>query len=448
MIIIISCIGYVAATINGGFTRKRFNTKKFNKLISPDLTMAQLINKLYYLEDDYIEALNAVWEDAPIIQYYSAMQHKLRYRPSSMGKSLRHTLHNGQAKLFLCELEFLTHMMDDKNMPAIVVYAGSAPSNKLPYLSKMFPQVKFICVDKLEHLFLYGQPTDRPTDQPNSQYEFSEQTLYFITAIENIRSKRHGYHPINYCSAEQNPAIIRLDKYKDEQQLISLNNKCVNLINNKKYDAIIDMILAPSNYRFFVFEEYFNNKYADLFSTLNRANMPIYFWSDIRTNVAGHTDEDFPGDFDLLWNSAVQYNWTQIIKPTSYMLKFKCPFFDESYARNIELALVEPYMSDFKLAKQGGLDLMGDYHRKMFRYLQSDYIFVQSFANVASTEARLVGHNTVLCEYDAQEWWDKFYCYNRVNRHFGWHKSTEPFFDDVGIDACGDCALALLICVQ
>lgn len=53
-------------------------------------------------------------------------------------------LHWGQRKLLLSEIEFLTlHGEESKN----VVYAGAAPGNHIEFLSELFPNHYFYCVD-------------------------------------------------------------------------------------------------------------------------------------------------------------------------------------------------------------------------------------------------------------------------------------------------------------
>jgi hypothetical protein len=64
------------------------------------------------------------------------------------------TLHWGQRKLFLVELEFLTMYASEAD---IVLYAGAAPGIHIPYLSSLFPLVKFVLYDPNEFLI---EPSD------------------------------------------------------------------------------------------------------------------------------------------------------------------------------------------------------------------------------------------------------------------------------------------------
>ena len=56
-------------------------------------------------------------------------------------KGIRHW---GQRKLFITELFFLTKY---QNLGDVVIYAGAAPGNHIPFLTELFPQLKFILVD-------------------------------------------------------------------------------------------------------------------------------------------------------------------------------------------------------------------------------------------------------------------------------------------------------------
>lgn len=66
------------------------------------------------------------------------------YNPSLVKKWS--TLHWGQRKLFLTELEFLTRYLGDKSSN-VVVDVGAAPGAHLMLLLELFPQLKFILYD-------------------------------------------------------------------------------------------------------------------------------------------------------------------------------------------------------------------------------------------------------------------------------------------------------------
>ncbi len=63
------------------------------------------------------------------------------------------TLHWGQLKLMLTEIDFLTQVLNhvsDKTKKIIMVYAGSAPGHHIIYLSELFPMIYFELYDPNE----------------------------------------------------------------------------------------------------------------------------------------------------------------------------------------------------------------------------------------------------------------------------------------------------------
>ena len=65
------------------------------------------------------------------------------------------TVHWGQRKLLLSEIEFLTRYSQDG---MTVVYAGAAPGTHISYLSELFPSLRFVLVDPAD---FHCYPTDR-----------------------------------------------------------------------------------------------------------------------------------------------------------------------------------------------------------------------------------------------------------------------------------------------
>lgn len=58
-----------------------------------------------------------------------------------------HSLHRGQRKLFISELQLLTNYLPFWDSSAIVLYIGSSPGIHLGLFTKLFPNVKWILVD-------------------------------------------------------------------------------------------------------------------------------------------------------------------------------------------------------------------------------------------------------------------------------------------------------------
>lgn len=81
-------------------------------------------------------------------KYVKSIPYKLPYdgKLESDVKKSHQTIHIGQLKLFLSELQFLTNTID-MSKKYIIVYAGAAPSNHTALLFRYFNNIKFILVD-------------------------------------------------------------------------------------------------------------------------------------------------------------------------------------------------------------------------------------------------------------------------------------------------------------
>ena len=89
----------------------------------------------------YNKVINLVLK--PTVQFED-IAYRLTYCPSNDIKKT--SLHIGQRKLFMNELQFLTQYTNPAEK-VLCVYAGAAPSNKTGLLSDLFPNVTFLLVD-------------------------------------------------------------------------------------------------------------------------------------------------------------------------------------------------------------------------------------------------------------------------------------------------------------
>lgn len=93
---------------------------------------------------EYNRLFSAVYRgvNAPAVITLDDIKHSLPYSPAKM---FMPTIHIGQRKLFLTELQFLVDKAPTKQI--ICIYAGAAPSHHTGFLAALFPHVKFILVD-------------------------------------------------------------------------------------------------------------------------------------------------------------------------------------------------------------------------------------------------------------------------------------------------------------
>lgn len=290
------------------------------------------------------------------------------------------SVHIGQRKLFLGELQFLTQITKEDKEDIIVVYAGAAPSNHTGYLAGLFPRVKFLLVDPNRFVVNEAPPVPRPL-----------------------------YHPTG-SSKETREAKLR--RYK-------------GIVRNFKKRSIPLQIM----------NEYFTDDLARVIGELMGKH---YFISDIRTShgeSAVHT-------FDIIWNSAMQFNWTHLMKPVLSMFKFRLPFYMEENSEFRKYA--SENKEDFLLSKLNGIDFIENFERKEFIYFDG-VVNLQCFPGTASTEARLVTDGLKVKNYGkVGNYEDAFNYYNSLERWLRLHENenSSPVH---GFDHCNDCALENLI---
>lgn len=336
------------------------------------------------------------------IYTFSQIPKAMKYR--RVREIAKPTIHNGQLKLFLTELEFLTNHMEKHDEPAYVIYAGSAPSQKIKILADLFPRVKFVLVDPNEHYIMYPHGT---------QYDHPADLLYFAAKKETVFAPRH--RPINYYTPEGAKVAPRA-----EAKPVLPDN--------------VAEVIKETNHRFYIIEDYCTDELSKLLKPLG-----CLFISDIRSR---DESDDSPSTLHILWNSAMMMNWLDILQPRAYMLKFRCPY--SISPEEISSVLVDyeksPYTHD--ALKRCRVPFIDNFTKGKFIYLKPTSIYLQAFAGATSTESRLVGTSLDTTEFDVVDYNDRFFYYNRIHRSYGWHQSHEEYLNNVvGIDRCGDCAI-------
>lgn len=327
---------------------------------------------------------------------YDDLHHRAQYRATK--NAPRFPAHIGQLKLFLAEIDFLTKALSARDSHAVVVYAGSAPSNKLSFISDMFPNVKFILVDPHEHLIKYADGT--------THYGRSNTALYLKASADSPNEQ------IDYHSNVQ----------------VKCARKCAqNRADLTKLSEIIKL-----NYKYFIIEEPFTDEIA------KHIVFPHLFISDIRSMVDG----DEPRDIDILLNSAANYNWINIMRSSLYMIKFRCPYaINEQSITQLKCDIVK-----YKINSTSSeiLDiLINNFYKGIFTYIRGE-LHIQAFAPNHSTEMRLIGNSLELSTYNVLEYEERLFYHNMITRHggcYGAHQ-CDPI---IGIDSCYDCALMMEI---
>jgi len=269
-----------------------------------------------------------------------------------------------------------------KNMePSVCVYVGAAPSNKGAFLASLFPDVKFIMID------------------PNP---------FDIKPYGNIK----------------------VETIPIENELI--NDEDVNVVVEKAFESNSNICIINGFMTIPISKAI--GKYVE------KHPVPLYFVSDIRTNM----EEAIPTTLDIVWNSAQQYNWIRHCNPKASMLKFRCPFFnesDEEIASYSEKIKTMPYKDDFEEALKLGADFEKVFKTKELVYFDGD-VYLQPWAPVSSTETRLVieDYNKPLIPYPFKNYEESLFYYNKISRNFQMFENVNAN-KKIGFDHCADCAL-------
>jgi hypothetical protein len=367
------------------------------------------------LEADVEESLKFVNKHKKLIEevitgantclYLSDVKHTLDYERTQ--KVYKNLLHNGQLKLFLTELEFLTECLDSMKDKCIVIYAGSAPSNKIKCLADMFPGAKFVLVDPREHYIMYPKDTD--------MYDHPDDIIFFKTT----RSGEYG-----------------------TKEIQTYNNKRVKRSDftngNGDIPGNICEIIQNSKSTFHIIEDFYSDGISEILTPLTTNNR-VLFISDIRSK---NETEDNPTDLDIIWNSALMYNWIDALKPERFMVKFRTPYHvgKAAYEKTMKEYNTNEYVRE--AISKCKLKLLDNLKSGKFDYIKADHIYMQAFAGQTSTESRIIASSLDTQEYDCDDYNDKFFYYNRIQREYGYHTEHKKYLDKtIGIDHCGDCAI-------
>lgn len=301
------------------------------------------------------------------------------------------SLHNGQRKLFLSELEFLTLYPE-----GVCVYAGAAPSNKTGYLASLFPHVKFLLIDP-NPFDIYGvEPV----------YLARTKTLHGVQSLVDDDDKVVSYEDIvaRFLRESANAPTKRSSS--------GLNNTCF-IVNDIMTQGLSEAISIIPN---------------------------ILFISDIRTNMSGMN----PSDLDIIWNSSQMLNWLTAMNARgnlrSFMIKWRHPFYEDEDTVRASCDK-QPYATDFELSKRLGIDFVANYYARKLQFLKGR-VHLQSWAPISSDESRLIGDSLEIVDHGDAALYDNVFCgWNLFQRVWGYHPGNAKYFvRGSGVDYCGDCA--------
>jgi hypothetical protein len=474
------------------------------------------INTILKIKNDFIG------KDFDPIYEYKQIPVSAKYDSSS--NIYNTNCHLGQRKLLLTEIEFYVKCVDSNIINnKVVIYPGSASCEHLPVILSMFPSLKFILIDpnyhSIDYKFQYIYQNLSVIDKDNLQV-FLTQLKSANKELANKGSRKNnltrGQHQLKTAKLLLRVEFLNCvdDDKSSETETYNTLNSAFNKLNDnpdndtdliKEMDDIRDSFLDSgyknliknvilSDDRVFIIQDYMS---IDLTEKINISineyketdNVDIYFLSDIRTNILSGTNGS-PHDVDILWNYALQIIFLKKLNPIYSMLKFRPPFFmnrlNNVATDTVKLVLsgetdnnkiikttginpklidaVKMMCGDFKYVKDVyGLDMIKEYLNNKFIYFNDDFIYIQPWSPVASTETRLfisqknIMSNSTISNmawktYDQIEWENKF-IYVRYMRMHAFHdilyskiqKASKKYTKLNDYDGCYDCTRELMI---
>jgi hypothetical protein len=373
--------------------------EKSKSRITPSLVyeeLKQCMNPKYVsvLEPVYKKVLENKIPSDPVVNFQDIQGSIPYHTGTTIINALPYSVHNGQRKLFLNKVQFLTDHLANLQENAIIIYAGAAPSNPARHFLELSPNVSWLLVD------------------PNPFYIFEHDPVRLIGRKIDADGKFDKHGP-GICNTISEAVQWFVDHYQEKQ-----NRICI-------------------------ISDYFTIDLAkEISKRIVKKVGKVFFFSDIRTRLK-NTDLH-PSDFDLIWNLAQQYNWVKTINPTASMLKWRLPFHILGSGENVKDFLKKPgpWHEDFRIAKEEfGCDFLKYYQEGTTYFLEGE-IKLQPWAPIHSTETRLViKQGAKLTNFGTiTNYENAFKFQNHVCRLFGYFKNSNAS-EKLGFDHCADCSL-------
>ena len=352
----------------------------------------------------------AVKTKHPVMDNLSDIKARLKYEPSA-STNKANNLHNGQRKLLLSEVQFLT-AISEKNIE-FCIYAGAAPSNKGKLLADLFPNITFIFVDPNPfHLFLYG-----------------ESDIKKANSDPNFKKKPVSHRDVGHADITH---ITHTSAMPQPKGNICVHNGKQN-IPSKDWGDDLAKLVAKKEFRVYLIEELMTCTISEQFKSLAKR---MAFITDARTNL----DTSAPSDLDIVWNSSMMFNWVKTLDPVASCFKYRPPYGNGTSTFERDLKTHSFMNDDFELSKKFGIDFIKNYLADKWEFLAGETM-IQVWAPSGSTETRhwtLRGAPVVI--YSREEYDDKCNYFKSILRGKVYHENKHADLS-IGFGYCNDCAL-------
>lgn len=357
--------------------------------------------------------------------------------------------HSGQRKLLLSEIEFYATYAKDCDL---VIYAGSAPCEHLPVILEMFPNKKFLLIDPNYHSINYKYKYVYQNLGGISLQNYNTFKRYFVHNNKGVY--RHylyskGLLNVKFVDNKAYNVIETMTKYLKNNNKGDMGSIMNEFITNG-YKSLVNKLMTGDD-RIYIIQDYMTKDLSELlyksiqfYLTSSKEGLNVCFVSDIRTNLV----KKYPVDIDYIWNDALQMIFVNTIKPSIAMIKFHPPYYNETdkSVMNIKNQIIK---DDLEYVKNNyNLDMITNYKERKHLYFSNKIIFLQAWAPMASTEARLIVSPTSdYMNYDNKEW-DNRFMYFKMLRGYGYfglfYEKLKGYKQNL-YDGCLDCALEIYI---
>lgn len=381
---------------------------------------SKLFNSYADADEHTLNLLKEAWNNSgETILTTDNIAYNIPYIENINNKRYRPTMHIGQRKLFLNELQFLNKFIKFSNTynntssntfsntskNKFVIYAGGSPGHHMYELSRYYPNVTFIIIDPSRHQ--------------------------------------------SYISDN---LIVKDNKHVEYTRILYYNYDTNYIYDLKSLDTLGQLL--KTEIRIFILQELCTCELLLEIKKMLPEDSDIYFLSDIRTDnaEAGKFGKDNKKlrkeiqkeysvtDGDIIWNLVLQYNWIKVLNPVASMLKFRLPFYTD------DVDNVSKYMKDFKddFDMSPELDILNNYNNKEILYPYGK-IYIQPWQGVSSTESRLViknKHINNLVTYNGYEYDAILNYYNLIERVVRKHNIGKQYYQ-YGYCECNDCGIEI-----
>jgi cap3/cap4 methyltransferase len=251
----------------------------------------------------------------------------------SRGAEAKSTIHWGQRKLLLSEMQLLTYFTEPKT-PHWIVYVGAAPGTHTGFLMDLFAESghTWELVDPSPfHTALQARVKTDPKLSLQLKY-FDNEAAYDVFARRLIKANLHGLSRLYEIEMAHAGEVYKVKKAEEDSALSPDQRKA-----KEEYEKHIPFkVVAP--FQLPVGLSLLVNVAAERTKTV--------FISDVRNR---EVDPDWREQC-VTAEEKMQEAWTSIINPTVTMLKFRLPYryiskYDETLRRQVQRPTTEPLMT-------------------------------------------------------------------------------------------------------